>query len=102
MGDLVRDLRLGVRQLIRRPAFSAAAIASLALGIGLNTTLFSIVHSVLFKRAPLAHPEQLVEVYSSWGDTVPDLTSSYPDYLSIREGVSALEAVAAHSFVRGI
>jgi predicted permease len=102
MGDFIRDLRLGVRQLVRRPGFSFAAVASLALGIGLNTTLFGIVNAVLFKRSAIAEPERLVEVYSSWGETVPDLTTSYPDYLAIRDGVSALEGVAAHSFVRGI
>jgi predicted permease len=57
---------------------------------------------VLFKRSPIAQPERLVEVYSSYGTTVPDLTSSYPDYLDIRAGAPAFEGVAAHSFVRGI
>ena len=49
MGSFVRDLQHGVRQLLRRPGFSAAAIASLALGIGLNTTLFSVVNAVLLR-----------------------------------------------------
>ena len=49
MTAFLRDLRQGARQLIRRPGFSAAAIASLALGIGLNTTLFTIVNAVLLR-----------------------------------------------------
>jgi hypothetical protein len=47
LSNFGRDVRLGVRQLLHQPAFAAAAILSLALGIGLNTTLFSIVNAVL-------------------------------------------------------
>jgi putative ABC transport system permease protein len=102
MGTVVRDLRLGVRQLLKRPLFSAAAIGSLALGTGLNTALFSIVNAVLFKPTPIVHPERLVEIYTSQSADFPQLTTSYPDYLAIREQADVLESVAAHSFVRGI
>lgn len=47
MDDLIRDLSYGIRLLVRRPGFTAVAIASLALGVGLNTTLFSVVNAVL-------------------------------------------------------
>ena len=46
---MLRDFRHGVRQLLRQPAFTAAAVVSLALGIGLNTTLFSVVNAVLLR-----------------------------------------------------
>ena len=102
MGEFLSDVRLAVRQLIRRPGFAVAAIASLALGIGLNTTLFSVVNAVLLRNSPVAAPERLVEIYSSATEDFPELTTSYPDYLDIRDGATAFEAVAAHAFVRGI
>ncbi len=102
MGTFIRDLRHGVRQLIRRPGFTLAAVGSLALGIGLTTTLFSVVNAVLLRDTPIAHPEELVEVYSKLSEEFPELTTSYPDFLSIRESVDAFEGVAGHSFVRGI
>lgn len=102
MSTLVRDLRHAIRQLIRQPAFAVAAIASLALGIGLNTTLFSVVNGVLLRETSVTAPEQLVEIYTGLNKDYPQLTTSYPDYLDIREGVDALAAVAANSYVRGI
>jgi len=101
MGTFIRDLRQGFRELIRRPAFSSAAVASLALGIGLTTTLFSVVNAVLLRPTPIARPDRLVEIYSGFSD-FPQLTTSYPDYRSIRDGANALQGIAAHSFVRAI
>jgi putative ABC transport system permease protein len=101
MSDVTRDIRLGVRQLIRSPGFSTAAIASLALGIGLNTALFGIVNAILLRNTPIREPDRLVEIYSSATKDFPQLTTSYPDYLAIREA-PALEDAAAHAFVRAI
>jgi predicted permease len=102
MGELIQDLKHGVRLLARRPGFAVVAVASLAFGIGLNTTLFSVVNAVLLRDTPVAAPERLVEIYSSASADFPQLTTSYPDYLSILEGADTLQGVAAHVFVRGI
>ena len=102
MEHLIADLGHGVRLLWRRPAFTAVAVASLALGVGLNTTLFSIVNAVLLRDTPVREPDRLVEIYSSLSDDFPYLTTSYPDYVSIREQAGAFSGVAAHAFVRGI
>jgi predicted permease len=102
MENFVRDVAHAVRVLLRRPAFTAVAIASLALGIGLNTTLFSVVNAVLLRDTPVREPERLVEVYSSLSDDFPYLTTSYPDYVSIRDGADAFSGLAAHAFVSGI
>jgi putative ABC transport system permease protein len=103
MNSFAQDLRQGVRQLVRRPVFSLSAIGSLALGIGLTTTLFSVVNAVLLRRTVIERPEELVEIYSNLLELgFPQMTTSYPDYLAIKEGANALSDVAGHSFVRGI
>jgi predicted permease len=95
-------MKIGVRQLLRQPGFAAVAILSLALGIGLNTTLFSIVNAVLFRDGHVADPDRVVEIYTSATADFPQLTTSYPDFLDIKAAVPALQGVTAHGFVRGI
>ena len=58
---LVQDIRYGLRQMRRNPAFSAVAILSLGLGIGANTTIFSLIDAVFLRSLPVAHPEQLAQ-----------------------------------------
>jgi predicted permease len=99
---LLRDLRYGARQLVQRRGFAAAAIASLALGIGLNVTLFSIVNAVLLRGPSIAQPDRLVEIYSGLSEDYPQLTTSYPDLLEIQRGADTLAGVAGTSYVRGI
>jgi putative ABC transport system permease protein len=102
MSALLRDMKLGARLLLRQPGFSAVAVLSLALGIGLNTTLFSVVNAVLFRGGPLADPDRLVEIYSGASADFPQLTTSYPDLLDVTREATALQGVAAHGFARGI
>src|SRR5262245_35183968 len=102
MGTFARDLRQGVRQLFQNPGFAAAAIGSLALGIGLNVTMFSIVNAVLLRGQALARPDRLVEIYSGLSKDYPQLTTSYPDLQDIQRGADALSGLAASSYVRGI
>ena len=102
MGVFLRDLRFGVRQLLQRPGFAAVAIGSLALGIGLNVTIFSVVNAVLLRGQPLERSDELVEIYSGLGADYPQLTTSYPDFQDIARGAPALAGVAGSSYVRGI
>ena len=62
MGALFQDVRYGIRMLARNPGFTAAAVLTLALGIGANTAIFTLVHGVMLKSLPVANPKQLYRV----------------------------------------
>ncbi len=102
MQDLAGDIRYAFRTLVRQPGFTLVAALSLALGIGLNTTIFSVVNAILLKKLPIEDPGRLVEIYSSPSEEFPHLTSSYPDFLDIRKETEAFEGLTAHAMVRGI
>ncbi len=96
---LMQDLRYGVRMLRKNPSFTAVAVCSLALGIGANTTVFSIVDSLLLRPWAVKSPERLVSIRTEPKE--PGFTtSSYGDYLDIAHEISAFSDVAAYG-VRG-
>jgi predicted permease len=80
----MNDVRYALRWLRRSPGFTLIAIASLAIGIGFNTTLFTLVDALLFRPLPVERSDQLVDVYTTGGDGDMYATSSYPDFLDIR------------------
>ena len=99
MHDLAHDLRYALRMLVKNPVFSLAAIATLALGIGLNAASFSAVHTLLLEPLPGAtEPDRLVQLYRSW----PGLTygsNSIPHYQDLRDRTDEVfEHVAAWKF----
>ena len=89
MDALRRDLTYAVRRLVRSPGFTIVAVLSLALGIGANTAMFSLVNAVLLRDLPVRDAESLVEVYTSEDDGFAYATSSHPDYLDVRAAVTA-------------
>jgi hypothetical protein len=90
-----RDLSYALRRLARSPGFTAVAVLSLALGIGANTAIFSLVNAVLFRGLPVEAPEELVEVYTSEDTGFPYSTTSYPDYADLRANSDAFSGVVA-------
>jgi predicted permease len=91
---LLADLRYAARRLIRSPGFTAAAVISLALGIGANTAIFSVVDAILLRDSPARSPEQLVELYTSDRGGYQYGTFSEPDFRDVREQASAFTDVA--------
>jgi putative ABC transport system permease protein len=91
-----RDARFAVRSLLRSPAFTAIAVLTLALGIGANTAIFSVVYSVLLRPLAYADPERLISIRAAYSATgAQDIPASQPEYHDYLEGVSSLEDLAA-------
>ncbi|WP_446743474.1 ADOP family duplicated permease [Silvibacterium acidisoli] len=84
MESLLQDLRFALRTLRRSPAFALVAITTLALGIGANTTVFSVVDAVLLRPLPYLHPERLVQAGSISDRGVSTSNLSYPDFFDWR------------------
>lgn len=96
LGGVGRDLRFAVRQLSGRPGFTFIAVLSLALGIGANTAIFSVVNTVLIRDLPVRAPEELVEIFTGEGDGYPYGPSAYPDVMEIRQRTDLFSGVIAH------
>src|SRR5262249_47678754 len=82
MHALLEDVRVGVRTLTKKPAFTLRAVLTLAVGIGSNTAIFSLVNAVLLRQLPFAQPERLVQVHSLYGngDRHPFALPNFCDY----------------------
>src|SRR5205085_5387695 len=93
-----KDLRFGFRRLLKNRLFSIVAILSLALGIGANSAVFSIVNALFLRPLPVVkNSENLVWVYSAIENGPQALPSSYPDYLDLRDRNETLSGIAAFS-----
>ena len=102
---LLQDLRFGFRMLVKNPGFTAVAVLTLALGIGANTGIFSILRQVLLQRLPVPHPEELVLLYgpgprqghvnSDENGREGSESFSYPMYLNLRDHNEVFAGLAA-------
>ena len=95
MNTLWQDIRYSIRLLVKSPGFTIAAVLSLALGIGMNATIFSIANGVLFKPLPVDRPEQLVRIYSTLPDGSTARRISYPDYENYRDQNQVFSEISA-------
>ncbi len=97
METVWQDVRYAARMLARSPGFTAVAVLTLALGIGANTAIFSVVNAILLRPLPGREPSQLASVYTSDFSGPLYGTSSYPDYVDLRDHNEVFSGVAAYS-----
>ncbi|MCA1628407.1 MAG: ABC transporter permease [Acidobacteria bacterium] len=90
MKTIWQDVRYGVRMLARSKGFTLVAVLSIALGIGVNTTIFSFVNAALLRPLPVPRPEQLVRLWDG-------NASSYPDYAAYRDETEVFAGLAAYT-----
>jgi putative ABC transport system permease protein len=96
METLLKDISYGIRSLLKRPAFTAVAVITLALGIGASTAIFSVVDGILLRPLPYPQAERIVqlrEVNAKGGQ----MSFAEPDLLDVRDRSRTLEAVAQYS-----
>jgi predicted permease len=96
MTTLLQDMRYGLRVLWKSPGFTIVAVLTLALGVGANTAIFSIVNAVLFRSLPFSHPERLVKVIASnRGVGARDIGFSIPELDDLRTRAGVFDQVTA-------
>jgi hypothetical protein len=107
MDAIWQDLRYGARSLMKAPAFTIAATVTLALGIGANATIFTLLDAVLFKPLPVSRPNELLTVYENAPDAAPNalpdtaggtgryLRFSYPRFLQLQQALGTNGSLAA-------
>ena len=102
MTSILADLRLAIRGLRRSPLFSLVAILSLALGIGANTAIFTLIDQMLLRKLPVAEPERLVMLYqqgSHNGSNMGTRMHSYPLYQDLQQKAEPLQEVLCRRLV---
>jgi putative ABC transport system permease protein len=93
MDTLLQDIRYGIRMVAKSPGFAAIAILTLALGIGANTALFSVVNGVLLNPLPYRQPDRLVAIYARNKEFSHSI--SYPNYLDWVRSQRSFSSLAA-------
>ena len=94
METVLQDLRYGLRTLRKSPGFALIAVLTLALGIGANTAMFSIVNAVLLRPLPYSDPDRILKLYTSMPQ-FKDASVSYPNFLDWQQRSRSFEAMAA-------
>src|SRR5438105_266681 len=94
---MITDLRFALRQLFKSPAFTALALITLALGIGLNTAIFSLINDLFLRGLPFREPTRLIHVFSHAQDERVDFPLSAPRYMHFRDGQSVFDGFAGEN-----
>src|SRR6266511_228268 len=103
IADLWQDLRYGARMLLRNPIFTGVATLTLALGIGVNATIFTLFYSVAFRPLPVKDPASVVNVYQTFSGENSRRVSgsryllSYPEYMNYRDQTRVFSGLAAYA-----
>ncbi|MFC1639864.1 ABC transporter permease [Gemmatimonadota bacterium] len=99
MEGWLREIRLAVRSMVKRPGFATLAIVTLALGIGANTAIFSVIQGSLLAQLPFADPDRLVWLSDGHEDLSPvGVDQSIPNLMDLRDGSRLSESVAFYTF----
>lgn len=97
MVTLLKDLSYGIRMLAKSPGFTLVAVLSLALGIGANTTVFSLLDATRLRSLPVENPERMVNIATQIPGNEPHLDFSYPLYSGLRDANQTLSGILAYS-----
>src|ERR1051326_1482394 len=112
MESIIQDLRYGIRILVKSPAFTIVAILSLALGIGTNTTIFTLINSIFLQPLPVESPSQLMSVFTvdqrnnrknlafrqlTEGNSEFFLQVSYPNFIDYRDHNEVFSSLTAYA-----
>ena len=96
MRTLLQDIRYGLRMMLKNPGFTAVAVVALALGIGANTAIFSVINAVLLRQLPYEHPERLVLVWEKFlRQGLDKIPVSAPEFTDYRDQNRVFEQIAA-------
>src|SRR5262245_57575890 len=99
MESFIQDLRFSVRTFVKQPGFTLIAVMILALGIGANTAIFSLVNTFLFRHLPVREPDRLVPVFPAIQRTGEPQSFSYPNYVDVRDRNDVLSGLLAYQMV---
>jgi predicted permease len=99
MQNLLQDIRYGIRTLIKNPGFTIVAVLTLALAIGANTAIFSVVENVLLRPLPYPQPEKLVEIFNTYLPQVPRGGLSPGDYADWKEQAKSFSEMGGYANV---
>jgi putative ABC transport system permease protein len=98
MGNLLQDLRFGARMLLKNPGFTLIAVVTLALGIGANTAIFSVVNAVILRPLPFYQPERLVQVFDNFQkQNLNRISVSVPEFFDYQRETKSFEKLAAYA-----
>ncbi|HET8677236.1 MAG TPA: ABC transporter permease, partial [Blastocatellia bacterium] len=98
MDTILQDLRYSLRMLTNKPGFTVIAVLALALGIGANSAIFSVVNTVLLRPLPYENPDKLVLVWTYFGPDLPQNWVSGPELADMRERSTMIEEFAALTY----
>src|SRR5258707_11403161 len=96
MQALFKDISYGIRELLKHPSFALIAIVTLALGIGANTAIFSLVRGVLLRPLPFSEPERLIGIRESKVGEGHGNAMAWRSFAEFRDRAQTLESVAAY------